>query len=173
MGLYAQDTTVSSERSKAEIESTLRKYGAEKFSSGWSDGVAAIQFQVKSKMVRFILPLPNLQSDEYQLGGCIRSNYHPEDRSSAAHSRGCFAKRSPEIAAKAWEQDCRQRWRALALAIKAKMEAVECGITSFEEEFLAHIVIPGQGGKTMGQLMLRRVDEAYATGEAPQLGWEG
>jgi hypothetical protein len=28
---------------------------------------------------------------------------------------------------RAWEQDKRQRWRALALVVKAKLEAVECG----------------------------------------------
>lgn len=173
MGRYAQDTTVSSERSKAEIETTLRRYGADKFMSGWSDGKAAIQFQLKAKMVRFILPLPDPTADEFAKGGCIRANYHADDPGHASHSRGCYAPRPAEVAAKLWEQACRQRWRALALAIRAKLEAVECGITSFEEEFFAHLVIPGQGGKTMGDLMLHRIDEAYATGKAPQLGWEG
>jgi hypothetical protein len=47
------------------------------------------------------------------------------------------------------EQDQRQRWRALALAIKAKLEAVESGITTFEEEFMPHIVMPS--GQTVGE----------------------
>jgi hypothetical protein len=47
------------------------------------------------------------------------------------------------------EQDQRQRWRALTLAIKAKLEAVESGITTFEEEFLPHIVMPT--GQTVGE----------------------
>lgn len=151
---YAQNTAVSSERSKAEIESTLRKYGADKFMSGWSDGKAAIQFQLKSKMVRFILPLPNTTEFEMVL------------------KWGKERKASPEVTAANWEQACRQRWRALNLAIKAKLEAVECGITSFEEEFFAHIVIPGQHGKTMGDIMIPRIDEAYATNKAMKLGWE-
>ena len=35
-----------------------------------------------------------------------------------------------------WEQACRQRWRALALVIKAKLEAIDAEISTFEEEFL-------------------------------------
>jgi hypothetical protein len=40
----------------------------------------------------------------------------------------------------AWEQACRSRWRALLLCIKAKLEACAVGITTFDSEFLAHIV---------------------------------
>lgn len=172
MGHYAADTSVSTEKSKAEIETTLRRYGADQFMSGWKDGQAAIQFRVKAKMVRFVLPLPDEKADEFQKGGCVRSSYHSEDRSHISHSRGCFAQRPADVAARVWEQACRQRWRALALAIKAKLEAVECGITSFEEEFLAHLVIPGQGGKTVGQLMLQRVEDSYA-GKPLAIEWNG
>jgi hypothetical protein len=172
MGTYAADTSVSTEKSKAEIETTLRRYGADQFMSGWKDGQAAIQFRVNSKMVRFILPLPDLKADEFQLGGCLRSNYHSGGKEHPSHSTGCFAQRPAEVAARLWEQACRQRWRALALAIKAKLEAVECGITSFEEEFFAHLVVPGHGGKTIGQLMLHRVSEAYE-GKPLTLEWDG
>lgn len=154
---YAAQTAVSSDRSKAEIEATLRRYGADQFMSGWKEQQAAIQFRMKDKMIRFVLPLPSTEDYKTKLDG--RS--------------GSQRELTPEAAAQAWEQACRQRWRALALAIKAKLEAVECGITSFEEEFLAHIVIPGQGGKTMGQLMIARIDEAYATNKAPALEWKG
>lgn len=154
---YASKTNVRSEKSKAEIEGTLRRYGADQFLSGWKDGQAAIQFKVKNKMVRFILPLPLIADFKTKIDG----------RSS------CPVQRTPEAQTVVWEQACRQRWRALALAIKAKLEAVECEITTFDEEFMAHIVIPGQHGKTLGQLLISRIDEAYATGKAPQLGWEG
>ena len=36
-----------------------------------------------------------------------------------------------------WEQDCRTRWRALLLSIKAKLETVRSGIATFDEEFAA------------------------------------
>lgn len=40
---------------------------------------------------------------------------------------------------KHWSKACRQRWRALALSIKAKLEAVEAGISCFEDEFMAEV----------------------------------
>jgi hypothetical protein len=36
----------------------------------------------------------------------------------------------------------RQRWRALLLCIKAKLESVASNIETFEEAFLAHVVMP-------------------------------
>ena len=62
---------------------------------------------------------------------------------------------------------CRQTWRALALVVKAKLEAVDAGITVFEEEFLAHIVLPD--GRTVGQFTLPQVESAYLTGKMPKL----
>ena len=47
------------------------------------------------------------------------------------------------------EQEIRQRWRALLLVVKAKLEAVEAGITSAEAEFLAHAMLPS--GQTLGE----------------------
>jgi hypothetical protein len=35
---YAEGTLVSVERSKYEIETLLKKYGADQFASGWRDG---------------------------------------------------------------------------------------------------------------------------------------
>jgi hypothetical protein len=61
----------------------------------------------------------------------------------------------------------RQRWRALALVIKAKLEAVEAGITIFEEEFLAHIVLPD--GRTAGEYMVPQIEESYRTKQMPPL----
>jgi hypothetical protein len=77
-------------------------------------------------------------------------------------------RRSAEGQTEAWEQATRQRWRALALAIKAKLEAVQCGITTLEEEFLAHIVI--NGGETIGEAMVPRLGE-IASG-APLLSYQ-
>ncbi len=154
MGHYAQNTGVSTERSKAEIEATLRRYGAEKFMTGWEDGRAAVQFQFNKKMVRFILPLP------------------PQSEFAQVEKWGKLRDARPDEAARNWEQACRQRWRALSLAIKAKLEAVSCGITSFEEEFLAHIIVPGEKGKTIGHIVLQKLENAYATHGPLALGWE-
>ncbi|WP_447896008.1 hypothetical protein [Vreelandella sp. GE22] len=148
MTRYAENTSVSSERSRAEIEQTVSRYGASGFMYGWDGATAVMAFQMNGRRVRFNLDMP--------------------DRNSTAFTQTDTGRdRAPAQAAKAWEQACRQRWRALALVIKAKLEAVESGVTEFEEEFLAHIVLPN--GSTVGGWMLPQVQTAYDTGTMPPL----
>lgn len=145
MSRYASTTTVSVAKSKAEIEDTLHRYGASGFMSGWLDDRAMIAFQVNNRQVKFVLPMP------------------PKDAREFTHSPTGKLRQSDAIHA-AWEQGCRQRWRALALAIKAKLEAVECGIVTFDQEFLAHIVA-GPGGQTVGEQIIPRLE----SGQVPRL----
>ena len=149
MTRYAADTSVSVEKSKAEIERTLQRYGASRFASGWGDGWAFIGFEAEGRQVKFTLELPDQNDEEFRLTPTGK-----RERSDAQ----AFA---------AWEQACRQRWRALALVIKAKLEAVESGITIFDDEFLAHIVMPG--GQTVGQMIHPQIAEAYQTGKLKAL----
>ncbi len=130
---YAHDTTVPVERSRAEIERLITRYGADKYGTGWTGKAAWIAFETQGRMVRFILPLP--QADQFR-------------------------------ATRSYEQACRQRWRALVLLLKAKLEAVESGISVFEREFLAHIVLPG--GETVGEVIAPQIAAAYASGRMPQ-----
>lgn len=149
---YAKHTTVSVEKSKGEIENLLRRYGADQFMSGWEDGRSLIQFRAKGKHIRFVLPLP-LKTEERFLRTPGRGNEY-----------------SPERADSLWEQACRQSWRAMVLVVKAKLEAVESGITTFEEEFYAHIVLPN--GKTIFQETSNAVEIAYSEGKMqPLLGY--
>ena len=60
-----------------------------------------------------------------------------------------------------------QRWRALLLVVKAKLEAVEAEIATFEEEFLPHIVLPN--GRTVGEMALPEIERAYQGGRTPAL----
>jgi hypothetical protein len=57
----------------------------------------------------------------------------------------------------------RQKWRALLLCIKAKLESVSSGIESFEEAFLAHVVMPD--GQTVSAHIQPRIAEAYEGGK--------
>lgn len=59
------------------------------------------------------------------------------------------------------EQTRRSRWRALLLCIKAKLEAVDSKIESFEEAFMAHVVMPD--GDTVGSHLKPQIAEAYRT----------
>ena len=144
---YAESTSVSSEKSKAEIEKILNRYGATSFLSGWNEDTATIMFKMDGRTIRFLLPLPK-KSDFIRTPG-----------------RGKI--RSQEAQFQAYEQAVRQRWRALALVIKAKLEAVESGITVFESEFLAHIVLPG--GATVYEHIKDNIEVAYTSGKVPKL----
>jgi len=64
-----------------------------------------------------------------------------------------------------WQQACRARWRALLLCIKAKLEAIESGITEFEDEFLPYIVLPD--GRTAAEWLRPQIAIAYKTNRMP------
>lgn len=154
MTLYAADTEVPVHRSRAEIESTVTKYGATRFASMFEEGRAIIMFEAEQRRVMFELPLPD------------RSSFKVYKR-NVGHGVHREVERSPADAEKAWEKACRQRWRALALVIKAKLEAVDTGITTFEDEFLAHIVLPD--GKTVGRWFKAQLAAAYEHKKMPPL----
>lgn len=65
------------------------------------------------------------------------------------------------------EQARKQKWRALALVIKAKLEAVDAGIATFESEFLANVVLPD--GETVYDRAKPALAVAYETGRAPTM----
>jgi len=148
---YAQHTSVSSERSKAEIERLLTRYGATSFASGWQNEQAVIQFHMNARRIKFVLPLPSKTAKEF------------------THSKRGM--RNEAATYKLWEQSTRQRWRALALVVKAKLEAVEASIANFEDEFMAHIVLPD--GKTVSEHAAPMIAEAYKSGKVRALlpGW--
>lgn len=146
MGTYAAGTDVSVERSRAELERTLDRYGADQFVYGREAGRVMIQFTMAARTVRFLVPMP--------------------DRAAKAFTVTQTGKaRSPKAAGDAWEQACRQRWRALNLVIKAKLEAVDAGIGTFESEFLANVLLPN--GTTVGEFMAPQVEAAYLDGTPP------
>jgi hypothetical protein len=147
MPTYASKTEVSSDKSRAEIERTLARYGASSFMYGWDQLRALIAFEMHGRRLKFILPMPN--RDDFK-----RTPTKRQLRSATA-------------AEAAYEQAVRQRWRALALVIKAKLEAVEAGIAEFEEEFLAHIVLPD--GRTVGDFMVPQIAAVYESGRMPPL----
>jgi hypothetical protein len=61
----------------------------------------------------------------------------------------------------------RQRWRALLLVLKAKLESVESGIETFDSAFLAQIVMPNDS--TVADLLKPHLVSAYRTGKMPLL----
>lgn len=135
MSRFASSTQVSAENSRLEIERTLQRYGASSFCYGNDGNTALIGFRADDRVVRFSLTLPSLA----EFGG------------------------TPTQATARRAQAIRQRWRCLALVIKAKLEAVESGIVTFEHEFLAHITL--SDGRTVGEHVTPRLAEAYKSGK--------
>lgn len=141
---YAADTLVSVERTLGEIQTLVLRRGADQFAFQVSAQSSTVGFLLKGKQIKFVIPLPVRTDARFTK---IPSRY-----------QGGYARpRSAEQAHKLWEQACRSRWRSLLLCIKAKLEAVDCGITTFEHEFLAHFV--AADGLTIAEHVLPRLQE--------------
>jgi len=145
---YAAGTEVSPGRSREEIERTLIRYKASQFAYGWEETRAVIGFVMRGRQIRFILPMPDRQSTQFT-------------RTTTGRARTSTA------ATAEYEQAVKQRWRALALVVKAKLEAVETGIVTFDQEFGMHMVLPN--GTVVADLVMPAVEQAYLTGKMPQL----
>ena len=66
------------------------------------------------------------------------------------------------------EQAARQKWRALFLVLKAKLESVDAGIATFEQAFATDIVLPS--GKTVWEEIREPIKLAYAGQTVALLG---
>lgn len=119
---FAEGTTVPVAKTRGEIEAMVAKHGATRFASGWTeDSKAAISFAMRGRLVRFVLALPT------------------EEEGRKLRRRGGWALTTDQRA-KWLDGETKRRWRCLLLALKAKLEVVESGIATFDEEFLAHVV---------------------------------
>lgn len=139
---YAEGTSVSVERSQAEINKVLAKFGADQLINASSESPPAvlIGFRAQGKLIRFHLPMP------------VPSEYSGTELQVE----------------KQWAGECRRRWRALVLVLKAKLEAVQSGITTFEQEFYGHILLPG--GMTVYEMTHKNVEKSLETGKPPSFG---
>jgi hypothetical protein len=125
---YAEGTTVSSERSQIQIQQLLKTHGASDVASGErGNDQAMIGFRFNQLQYRISMSYPALQS----------------------FSRSGRTTRTPVQMKAARDQEIRRLWRALLLVIKAKIEIVESGILTFEEEFMPYILTAD--GRTLGE----------------------
>lgn len=143
--MFAKGTKVSIEKSQAEIQKMVTRYGATHYVSGITPQAAVIMFEAHNRRVKFILPLPKLDDVKRW--------------------------KNAKLKEEAFRSEQRRLWRAFALVIKAKLEAVESKVSSFESEFLAQIVDPGSG-RTIGEVAIPALVNAYERGQKmpPLLG---
>ena len=136
-----ESTTVPVERSQAEIRRLLVKHGAGRFEFGEAehDGTrwAAIGFAAHGRAVR------------------IRVPHKPIDRTALSRKlQRARSKTAADLTAEMDEQEAKRIWRVLAWNLKARMEAVEEGVESFEEAFLAHL-LDESTGETIYESLVR------------------
>lgn len=146
---YAQNTSVPVEKSRAEIERLLSKHKCSKFMAGVDHDAhrATVQFQAHNRIVKFDIALPDPADPKWR------------------KIKGSYLQRTSAGVEKIVAQEERSRWRALLLVIKAKLEAVESNIATFEDEFLAHVLLPNQ--QTVAQYIGPTVAQIYETGRMP------
>jgi hypothetical protein len=158
MRSYAEGTSVSVEKTRAEIETLLGKHGAGQRAILCDDelGLAQIGFGIHGRRYRLDVPMPSLESVRPTTRTGPSVGYWRLDEAG----RLAWARR-------ALEQAQRERWRAVLLMLKAKLELVRIGVSTVEHEFLADMVLPD--GKTMHIAVAESIQRALATGEAPML----
>lgn len=143
---YAENTEVPIEKSIGEIISLIKKAGAERIGQVEDPDWLAIQFFLNDRMLRFRVTFPLLSEIPERDG---RGSYLGADQKERKR-----------------QQRIRQRARALLLVIKAKLESVESGVETFEEAFLANVVMPD--GKTVGEYAVPKIAQAYSDGRQPK-----
>jgi hypothetical protein len=147
MSRYAEDTRVPVDQSRMEIERALARYGASGFGFSWERREVAINpipaYGKKTEQRDFWMLVFNFKTRKVRLDLPM-----PTEREAGSKTR--------------LEQQVRQRWRALLLVIKAKLEAVESGISTLEQEFLAQVVT--ESGRTIGEIIIPQISEAVRAG---------
>jgi hypothetical protein len=140
-GRYAQNTSVPVERSRVEVEQVLAKYGATHFGTMTKPDGATIVFEFKGRQIQLAVPMP--------------------PKTDKAFTHKGWRARTAQAKDKLWEAEYRRRWRVLVITVKAMLEAVDSKLLTFDEAFLAHIVVPGTA-KTIGGEIVPRLDAIYA-----------
>lgn len=140
MPAYDQ-TTVAVEKSQAEIRRLLARHGAQRFGFGEdSDGDArwaVLQFAAAGRAVRLRVPYKPVREGDVQ-----------------AKARRSRTKTAAEVRFDAHEQEARRIWRVIAWNLKARLVAVEEGVETFEEAFLAHL-LDERTGMTIYESLVR------------------
>lgn len=145
---YAKGTSVPKERSRAEVEMILTKYGADQVSSGFTAEKAVVMFRMKHRYIRIDLPLP-------KRGDPKTPNWQRSPKDKLTYYDMAKA-----------DQEERRRWRAMVLYVKAKLESVESNIVSFEQAFMGHLVLPNK--QTVSEFMQPQIEAAYQGGNMPK-----
>jgi hypothetical protein len=128
----------------------LKRYGADAFGYLEDGRKVRIAFRMRNRQFRFTLSMPDPKEERFTMVSKGAIGMQP---------------RSPTSRANVYDQACRSLWRALLLVIKAKLEAVEVGIVTLEDEFLAQTVTGT--GETVAEIIQPQLIEHYKDPKRP------
>jgi hypothetical protein len=116
---YAQETTVSIEKSQQELSRVLRAAGADQVVLAWDSAQGTgVRFHMQGRFAQLMVPPPS--EKRMKELKAWRPRWSDLDR---------------------LEQEQRRSWRALILLVKAKLEAIAAGITTAEREFMPDLLM--------------------------------
>lgn len=124
MSRYAEGTTVSVDSSRGELTGILTKHGVMRQAWGIAPEGDTLEFEYQDRRYRFLIRKPTVE-EIFEL--------FPNHRDTDAKMA----------------QEWRRRWRAHVLLLKAKLEFVDGGDRTLEEELMANLVVAG--GQTLGE----------------------
>jgi hypothetical protein len=161
MSRFAADTEVPVEKTRAELEGLLAKYGATQRATYVDDdlGRAVVQFRIEGRMVRLEVLCPTLEAYEPRTWDKSPPAPHGSLRWSLEQRQAWKRKRA--------EQGARSAWRRLLLVVRAKLEIIADGGSTFEREFLADILLPD--GRTVHAVLAEQLERSYIDGGMPPL----
>jgi hypothetical protein len=141
---YVRGSAVSCSASQAEIELMLTGHGAYGFRCASEPGKAVVAFSSDERRYRLVLSL-------------LGPGATPPGPRGASPGQGRSLQGSKSV-----QEVARRRWRQLSSLIRAKFEAIDSGIVTFDEEFLAYMVMPDGG--TVLEESAPRIAVAYEGG---------
>jgi hypothetical protein len=140
---YAQGTKVTVEASLQELKRLLKKHGATAIGTYEDDAQSVLTFTINGLTIKQSVLAPDAQDYRWTATGTARTEAAQRD---------------------AMDAELRRRWRVLVIYLKAKLTAIDEGITTIEREFLADVT--RYDGSTVGEAIIPRLKQIAQTDNA-------
>lgn len=118
-------TDVPVDQSQNELRTLLRKFGVDQYTFAEGRVFAGVELVHDAQVVRLRCPI------------------HPPTDEDVRKWRSASHKPEADCLAALSERELMRIWRVLVWSVKARLVAVEEGLETFEQAFLAHLVDPG------------------------------
>lgn len=138
MSGYAKNTSVTVDRSMAQVRVMLQKEGADGVAIAEAGSQAMVQFVFERKGYKFKISYPSKTDDQIRFTGAGR------DRTDI--------QMETEI-----EKEKRRLWRAMGLYIKAAIEAHHNGLVDLKRSLMGNIMLPS--GETVYEKLEGNMDK--------------